>query len=302
MIDIIIPVYNSGKNIARSLNSVLDQVNYKDICVYIVDDCSSEDYTDIINHFKKYLNITYLKLEKNSGPGVARNYGLDNSKSEYIVFLDSDDEFYSKDSVLKLYNSIEKYDVVFGKMQQEIKDQTIVKHHEGCLHGKMYRRSVLEKNHIRFHDIRIKGGNAHEDNAFNQLYLSCTHKVNYINDIIYKYKEVENSITQSENRLKSFQCYIKSMTWLFEQIEAKEHVENYYVGRVITSIIFYLYHNYLLYEEEYSFCFNELSILKQMYKKYTKYIFPADKLRIFKNFNYPVIPNITIDEFIDKIV
>ena len=79
MIDIIIPVYNSGKNIARSLNSVLDQVNYKDINVYIVDDCSTEDYKDIINHFSKYLNITYLRLDR---------LGISSILSKNICILD----------------------------------------------------------------------------------------------------------------------------------------------------------------------------------------------------------------------
>lgn len=301
MIDVIIPVYNSGKNIARSLNSVLDQVNNKDINVYIVDDCSDEDYKDIFKHFKKYLNITYLRLEKNSGPGVARNLGLEKSKGEFVVFLDSDDEFYSKDSVQKLRDAIDGYDIVVGKMQQEIEDTTITKYHEGCLHGKMYRRSFLEENNIRFHDIRIKGGNAHEDNAFNELCFSCPGRMLFIPHITYRYRDVENSITNSENRVKSFKCYIKSMSWLFEQLEQKEEIKTEYVGRVIAKTMFYIYFNYSLFEKEYDFCFKESAFLKTMYDKYIQYVSEDKILEIYKVFDYPVIPKISFNDFMKKI-
>ena len=250
MIDIIIPVYNAGKTLARTLNSVLEQVNSSDFCVYIVDDCSTDNYSYILRHFSKYLNITFLKTKKNGGPGPARNLALENSKNEYIVFLDSDDEFYRNDSVLTMLKAIDDYDMVFGQMYQVINGEDIYCHHEGCLHGKMYRRSFLEDKKIKFHSIRIKGGNAHEDNAFNQLYISCTNKVNYIDDVTYKYNDVESSITGSENRHKSFKCYIKSMDWLFKEIEKQKHIEKDYVGIVITCVMFYCYFNYLLEEKE----------------------------------------------------
>ena len=39
---------------------------------------------------EKY-NIKQLKLDKNSGPGLARQYGINNSNGKYIVFMDADD-------------------------------------------------------------------------------------------------------------------------------------------------------------------------------------------------------------------
>ena len=166
MIDIIIPVYNSDKTIGRTLDSVLDQVNSDDFNVYVIDDASEEDYTDIINYYSKYLKINYFKLDENGGPGVARQFALEHSNSKYIVFIDSDDAFYENDSVQKLYDNIDGYDMVVGQIYYEYFDE--YSHHNGCLHGKMYRRSLIEDNGIRFNDLR-----SHEDNAFNtQCYLS----------------------------------------------------------------------------------------------------------------------------------
>ena len=301
MIDIIIPAYNCGKTIARTLNSILEQVNSKDLCVYIADDCSTEDFSSIINHFSKYLNIIYLRLDKNKGPGGARNYALERSYNEYIVFIDADDEFYDNKSVLKLYKNISNYDIVFGKMMHIVNGEITISHNECCLHGKMYRRSFLNERNIRFSEKRIKGANAHDDNAFNQLYLTCANKVNKIMDTIYKWNYIPESITNKENKTKSFKCYIKNMTWLFEKIEKQKDIENHYAGIVVTAIMLYCYFNYLLYEKEYSFFFKELSYLKKMYNKYTKYTDYSDLLRIYNNFNCPAVPNLTIYEFIDKI-
>lgn len=68
MLDIIIPAYNSHSTIEKTLFSISIQKNIKDINVYIVNDCSIKDYKKEITYFKKFMNITELKLDKNCGP------------------------------------------------------------------------------------------------------------------------------------------------------------------------------------------------------------------------------------------
>ena len=72
MIDIIIPAYNAHNTIKKTLISICMQTVKDKINVYIIDDCSNEDYKEIINIFKDKINIKYYKLKENSGPGVAR--------------------------------------------------------------------------------------------------------------------------------------------------------------------------------------------------------------------------------------
>ena len=297
MIDIIIPVYNSGRTICKTLNSILDQENYEDLVVYLIDDCSDEDYSDIIKHFSKYLTIKYYRLKENSGPGVARQYGLEQSKNEYIVFIDSDDMFYEHDSILKLYNSIYDFDMSFGKMLEKGYNYSLESHHEGCLHGKMFRRSFIVDNNLRFSDYRN-----HEDNAFDELYLSLSKKVNFIDDIIYIYNHNNNnSLSLSLNTADSLKTYIRSMTWLFNEIEKRDNIDSYKVGLLIMKIFCYCYFNYLLDENLNEFVFNDLNYLKKMYLKYIDSIDDEDKLALYKNFDYQVIPSITLDDFIEKI-
>ena len=113
MIDIIIPAFNAHETIERTLFSIAYQKQISLANVYIVNDGSDEDYSKEIKFFSKFLKIKELKMKKNSGPGCARQYGIDHSESEYIIFIDSDDVFYDPYVVSNLYNTIisENYDL-----------------------------------------------------------------------------------------------------------------------------------------------------------------------------------------------
>ena len=97
---IVLATYNRAYCIEKAIDSVLNQ-SIKDWELIIVDDGSSDNTDEVV---KKYLNderIKYIKLEKNSGVNVARNRAIKESRGEYIVILDSDNEF--KENALKIY-------------------------------------------------------------------------------------------------------------------------------------------------------------------------------------------------------
>lgn len=86
---VIMPVYNRGNIVKKSVDSVLDQT-FKNFELLIIDDCSTDDTWEIITSFKDP-RIKCYKLAKNSGAAAARNYGIENSNGSFISFLDSDD-------------------------------------------------------------------------------------------------------------------------------------------------------------------------------------------------------------------
>ncbi len=91
MVSIITPSYNSSKFIAKCIESVLSQT-YKNWEMIVVDDRSPDNSNEIIqSYIKKDSRIRLIELEKNSGPAVARNRAIKESKGRYIAFLDSDD-------------------------------------------------------------------------------------------------------------------------------------------------------------------------------------------------------------------
>ena len=88
LFSVVIPFYNAGKNIKRSVNSILRQKR-NDTEIILVDDCSNDKSKKIAEIFKrKYSFIKVLRHKKNQGVGISRNDGIHLSRGSYIVFLD----------------------------------------------------------------------------------------------------------------------------------------------------------------------------------------------------------------------
>lgn len=84
MIDIIIPAYNAHNTIRETLNSIKKQNKIEKINVYILNDASDENYQKIIEEYTPYIKIKEIEIEKNSGPGVARQ--IRNRKNQKRIY------------------------------------------------------------------------------------------------------------------------------------------------------------------------------------------------------------------------
>lgn len=89
LVSIIMPSYNTGKYIGKSIESVLNQT-YQNWELIIVDDCSI-DNTDKVVAGIDDARIKYMKNLCNSGAAISRNRALREAKGRWIAFLDSDD-------------------------------------------------------------------------------------------------------------------------------------------------------------------------------------------------------------------
>lgn len=92
-LSIVIPCYNCANYIERCLNSIFDQsprdgFAFEVICV---DDASSDQSAKLLHAYAQKYPITVIRLEKNSGPAVARNAGSQIASGTYLWFFDSDD-------------------------------------------------------------------------------------------------------------------------------------------------------------------------------------------------------------------
>lgn len=104
MISFIIPAYNAGKTIGRTINSIINQEGTSmEFEVIVVDDGSDDDLKEKVEEFKNDKRIKYFYKE-NTGVSDTRNYGVNQATGEYIIFVDSDD--YISKTLLK---DIEQY-------------------------------------------------------------------------------------------------------------------------------------------------------------------------------------------------
>ena len=91
LVSIIMPAFNAGKTIKKSIESVFKQ-SYIDWELIVIDDASTDNTKEIVESLiKKEKRIVLLANKKNIGCALARDKGIEASNGRWIAFLDADD-------------------------------------------------------------------------------------------------------------------------------------------------------------------------------------------------------------------
>lgn len=158
-ISVILPTYNRGHLIIKSVNSILNQT-YQNIEILIVDDGSTDNTEDLIKELDNN-KIKYIKLNENKGASYARNIGIINSSGKYIAFQDSDDFYHQNKLEKQYYNLIrKKTDFDFCKIclyfneENKIIFPTI--RQEKNILMKKYEKELCNGNYISTQSILVK--------------------------------------------------------------------------------------------------------------------------------------------------
>lgn len=160
MLDIIIPVYNNQKGLERTIFSIPHWFRHNNVT--IINDCSTTQLQLDFSYDK------YLCTAQNSGPGIARQLGINNTHGQYIMFIDAGDYFLNDseeifDEILHMLDKNPDVDIfTWQYLQNSVPADT----NNNTLHGKIYKRSFLEKYNIHF---SAKGSYGNEDIGFNHL-------------------------------------------------------------------------------------------------------------------------------------
>ena len=200
MTGIVIPAYGRPECLREALQSLVTQTK-KDFIVVVVDDHSPEPVVEVVKEFSDKMDIYYHYCEKNGGPGVARQIGLNTcyaNSCEYVMFLDADDMLYPH-AVQRLTHEIENTgcDVISSEIWQESPEgigAKIEANNETWMHGKIYRTKYLQDNDISFPVMRTN-----EDMAFNLIALQGAEKKGFLNEVLYLFRCEPNSITRKKD-------------------------------------------------------------------------------------------------------
>jgi teichuronic acid biosynthesis glycosyltransferase TuaG len=87
LVSVVIPNYNYAQYLHQAIDSVLNQ-DYEPIEVIVVDDGSTDQSREILRSYGTRIKVIEIT---NSGAPTARNYGLMETRGNYIAYLDSDD-------------------------------------------------------------------------------------------------------------------------------------------------------------------------------------------------------------------
>jgi glycosyltransferase involved in cell wall biosynthesis len=114
ILSVITVVYNNAGDIERTMRSVINQT-YPHIEYIIVDGSSTDGTLQIINQYKS--RIAKLISEKDEGIYDAMNKGLAVATGDYVIFMNSGDEFYAANTVEKVFASGFDADIYYGETE-----------------------------------------------------------------------------------------------------------------------------------------------------------------------------------------
>ena len=205
-LSIIIPVYNAKDTLTRAINSINNQNitidTFKVEIIIIVDD--GKNYKEIIPKLKKGITIKIIKTNGiKTGPGNARNFGLDKAKGEFIGYLDADDEW-SENYLTKMLELVKKNGVAFAPTRVYDQNNILIKHFEGKMRGYLdlndignipcsFHPFIKRSKQQKFEKIRSQDVN-------NTAYILNGHdkKVRVINGAYYKLNLQKKSVTKED--------------------------------------------------------------------------------------------------------
>ena len=296
-LSIIIPAYNIGKYLSKTIDSILKQVNINYEMI-IVDDGSTDNTRLICNDYERNPKIKIV-YQKNCGVSAARNKGMLLANGDYILFVDGDD-WLEPNSLEIILNKIEKNDMlIFGFYEKYMKrdykkivsdkdniinnslaiKNVINNKYGGYIFNKVFKRDIIVKNKLKFRE------NIHmcEDMIFVLEYLQCSSRIKVINNILYNYRMRKSSAVWQKNEkyLTIFDSY-----QIMNDILKNESIANDYINFKILNSYLLLNKNQKSYIEK-KYKYNKKTLFKIV--KLSKLISDKDKKKLFLLKNFRII-------------
>jgi len=113
-LSVITIVYNNVSDIERTMLSVLKQT-YAEIEYIIVDGLSNDGTLEVIKKYES--RVAKLISEKDEGIYDAMNKGLAVATGDYVIFMNSGDEFYDSSTVAAVFASGDNADIYYGETE-----------------------------------------------------------------------------------------------------------------------------------------------------------------------------------------
>ena len=242
-LQVLIPQYNEGEEVLSPLfNSIALQqsVSMDEVGVIIANDGGEVILsTEFLKSFP--FKVDYLQCE-HRGVSATRNACLDAATADYVMFCDADDMFYNICGLYIIFREMEGdgFNALVSVFIEESRDPNTkaplyLNHNMDStfVHGKVYRRSYLTSNNIRWNDALT----VHEDSYFNCLAQKCTTVVKYCQQPFYLWKWRDGSVCRHDPKyiLKTYNNMLESSTALVRELlfRGKETEAMFYATAMI---------------------------------------------------------------------
>lgn len=265
---VIIPMYNSQLYIEKTMDSILAQ-SMKDFEVVVVDDGSKDKSGEIVHNYAEKDKRIRLISQENGGQSKARNRGLEESRGEYIIHLDSDDFFIDNDFFKKLKESIESTsaDVVMYRYVKyyEDSDEYAKSHYDfkrtegittpetllpilakkdayyGSAWTKSVKKSLLLENGIRF-DEKLSC----EDVDWSYRIMEKAKSIFCLDEVFVAYRQRKGGSVSTSGSYKNAEDFLKMVEKYKERYEQNEIGLSESLRAGLLSTVAKLYSNLML--------------------------------------------------------
>lgn len=269
-LSVIVPVYNTGKILKQSINSILEQ-SYRDYELILVNDGSTDNSGMICDEIARVDSRVHVIHKENGGAGSARNAGIRQASGDFIIFPDADDfcktEMFENmlrymedddcDLVICSYenvkvdeqgrkfvqNSQPLFDAVFNNVDSVRKIWFKIRSINISLlntpWNKIYKKNIIDQFNIRFPDLRRA-----QDAVFNLLYYDHIKSLKVTGQCLYQYNA--NDVIRVGKKFpqdvyKCFVEYNRAMEkiisgWGMYQGEYKALCDNNFLGNIDSCV------------------------------------------------------------------
>lgn len=241
VISVIVPVYNTEVYLSECLDSLLRQ-SFSDIEIICVDDGSTDRSPFLLDSYACADGRVCVFHRENEGVSSARNFGISQSRGQYVLFVDSDD--YIEENACQLLIEAAKRDesdiIVFGGVtfphvawiDRCFGTQDTLVRGDGIaallrepgsfplMCNKMYRRSLIVDNNISFSSDLVLG----EDNAFQFSIFPYAKTVTFLSCSLYHYRCGRSGSAIAEyygDRLSKIKKHLDVVRYVFNDWQTK---------------------------------------------------------------------------------
>ena len=233
LVSVIMNCHNGGKFLEQSVNSIISQT-YKNWELIFWDNASQDNSKEIISKFSDD-RIRYFRSKKFNRLYESRNLAIQNSKGEYISFLDTDD-MWQKDKLEKHMDFFSKnidYEIVYSNyyIYDEAKKKKFIKFKKAFSNGIIFKK-LLKNYTVGINTICLRSS-IFKDNSFNNnfdiigdfdlfLKLSENKKIGYIHDVLAVYRLHKSNLS----KIKIDQHANELQTWVKANQDRKKYKGN----------------------------------------------------------------------------
>lgn len=131
-ISVIIPVYNGTRELPECLSAVKASAKNFDTEIIVVDDASTDETPAVAAS----MGVRVLRLERNSGPAAARNFGAQHARGDILFFVDADVVLApgALDRAVRILDTRPELTAVFGSYDARPRAQGLVSQYRNLLH------------------------------------------------------------------------------------------------------------------------------------------------------------------------